>query len=139
MNVLKLYYFLIMKYSNNNLMKKTIAGILFLSFSLTFDSRGGDDRTRIDSAGCKTGVKSVSGTFVADTAQYAILINGETNTVKINNKSIEASKSKAEKPNTISVTGEGNSVSVNQDNKKSTVNILQNGKNNTINISQQNR
>jgi len=138
MKVLKPNFFLIMKYTNSNLMKKTIAGILFLSFYLTFDSRGDDDHTRIDSAGCKISVISVSGTFDADTdtTQFAILIIGETNTVKINNKLIEASTSKAAKPNTINVTGEGNSVSVIQDCKKPTVNILQNGNNNQIKISQ---
>jgi len=54
----------------------------------------------------------------------------------INNEPMKTTSGKTDKKNTITVIGEGNSVSVNQDDQKSKVTISQNGNNNQISITQ---
>ena len=73
----------------------------------------------------------------ADTTLYSIQMNGQSNEVTVNKElQTETSPCKSEKPNTIIVKGEGNTVSLSQTDKKSKVNISQNGNNNKISITQ---
>ena len=91
------------------------------------------------SPGSQNQVPRLTNVSPVDTAQYSVQVNGETNTVKINNQPVKTTKGLAGKQNTITINGEGNTVSVNKDTEKSKVNISQNGNNNHVTITQNSR
>lgn len=130
---------LIDKRANNNLMKKIYAAslILLLTFCATDKSWADVAQKHKATTKSKTQVNPKINLAPVDTAYYLIEVNGQTNSVKINNEPVQTTTGKSGKQSTIRVNGEGNSVSVNQDNKNSKVNISQNGNNNQISITQQ--
>lgn len=72
----------------------------------------------------------------SDSSQYSVRINGPFNSVIVNGKQLVSTPDTTNRKNTILVSGQGNSVSIIQDDHKSEVNITQQGKNNKIKISQ---
>jgi len=91
---------------------------------------------RTGSARCKTEVSPAPRAPPADTLQFSVQINGQTNTVIINGKKMETTPDTITKKNRVFVSGQGNKISIIQDDQKSEVIITQQGKNNKINISQ---
>ncbi|NDP22930.1 MAG: hypothetical protein GZ091_17900 [Paludibacter sp.] len=86
----------------------------------------------------------------ADTSQYSIQIDGKSNTVIINDTIMVTSRDTTVKRNNIRVKGEGNTITVLQNDKTNSVSVIQNdsnskvsvsqsGNNNTIKISQNNK
>ena len=72
-----------------------------------------------------------------DSTPYSIQITGPLNTVNINNELQTATAPhKADASYTITVNGEGNSVTINKEDKKGKVNISQNGNGNKVNVTQ---
>jgi len=74
-------------------------------------------------------------------SNYSISVKGQSNSVQITNepislKSQEADSKRKITPNAISINGESNCVTINQNNSNGKVNINQNGNGNKINISQ---
>ena len=78
---------------------------------------------------------------VDSVSNYSISLNGGSNSVLINNqspvgKSSATGKQQKDKPNSVEINGEGNSVNIHQSENAGKVNIRQNGKGNQVNISQ---
>ncbi len=119
-------------------MKKIYAAslILLLTFCATDKSWAGESQKHKATTKSNTQVSPKINLAPVDTAYYSIEVNGQTNSVKINNVPVQSTTGKSDRQNTIMVNGEGNSVSVNQDNQKSKVTISQNGNNNQISITQ---
>ena len=90
----------------------------------------------------KTSVCSVGNNVEADTiTNYSININGKQDlvTIKTNSQTVQTSESINNNPkadHTITIKGEGNSVAINQEDKKGKVTITQNGNNNKVSITQ---
>jgi hypothetical protein len=129
---------LILKKNNDKLMNKisAISLIIFLSLCTVPESYAGQKQKRKVTAASKTESIQLTNASSLDTSQYSIQVNGKENSVKINNEPVQSTTGKTGKQNTILVNGEGNTVSVSQDNNNSKVNISQNGNNNQISIMQ---
>lgn len=74
-------------------------------------------------------------------SNYSININGKSNSVSINKehftqKDLSSHGNQKKASNIVEINGEGNSVTINQNNKCGSVNIQQNGTGNRVNISQ---
>jgi len=93
----------------------------------------------------KTVVVGNSNIIVADSIPgYAISVSGGSNSVQINNqnpamKSSATGEQQKDKPNSIEINGEGNSVNIQQSKNGGKVNIQQNGNGNQVTISQNNQ
>jgi len=109
--------------------------ILLSLYSITL-SPISERQKRRNSAQCTTDVSPAPRAPPADSLQYSVRINGQTNSVLINGKTMKTTSDTTNQKNTIRVSGEGNKVTVIQDDHKSEVIISQQGKNNRINISQ---
>lgn len=84
----------------------------------------------------KTDENSILVKLAADTSQFSIKVFGSTNCVKVNGKIMTSTTDSTNTNNKISVSGEGNTVSVIQSERKSDVNIKQEGAHNQAIISQ---
>lgn len=84
----------------------------------------------------KTNENSIVVKLAADTSHYSIKVSGSTNCVKVNGKIMTSTTDSTNTNNKISVSGEGNTVSVIQSDRKSDVNIKQEGAHNHAIISQ---
>jgi hypothetical protein len=113
-----------------------ISLLIFLSLCAITESYAREKQKRKATATSKTESIQLTNASSLDTTQYSIQVNGKANSVKINNETVQSTTCKIGKPNNIHISGEGNSVSVSQDNKNSKVNISQNGNNNQISITQ---
>ena len=72
-----------------------------------------------------------------DSCRYSIQINGTSNIVMINDSIMESNPDSTAKQNNIRVTGEGNTITVLQnDNKLNSVTVIQNETNSKVTISQ---
>ncbi len=71
-----------------------------------------------------------------DSSKFSVHIEGKSNVVKINDKLVENTNDTIPKPNSINVSGEGNTVTVNQTDQKSEVIVTQKGANNHVSITQ---
>lgn len=112
-------------------MKNRIVSIIVLYFlSLLVSSNSWSQQKGI----IKNRLYVVNSTI--DTAHFSIKISGSLNCVRVNDKLMTPTTDSTKKNNKITVTGEGNSVSVIQTNNKSEVIITQKGGNNKVIISQ---
>ncbi len=71
-----------------------------------------------------------------DTTQFSIRVSGSSNCVVVNGKSLTSTNDSIKTNNKISVSGDGNRVSIIQSDGKSDVNIKQEGAHNQVIISQ---
>jgi len=72
----------------------------------------------------------------ADTARYSVMVNGSTNTISINDQLMVSNSDSTNRKNKILVDGEGNTISIVQNEQQSKVSISQKGRNNSISIIQ---
>lgn len=84
----------------------------------------------------KTNENSIVVKLTADTSHFSIKVSGLTNCVKVNGKIMTSTTDSINTNNKISVSGEGNTVSVIQNDRKADVNIKQEGTHNHAIISQ---
>jgi len=93
----------------------------------------------------KTAVAGDTNTLQTDSiSSYSINVNGRQNSVQITNdtlagKKLEKEAKQKNKPNSIDMNGEGNSVNIHQSKNGGHVNIQQNGNGNKVCVSQTNR
>jgi len=109
--------------------------VLFFMCSATLSPLSQRQKQK-DSARYKTEVSPAPRAPPADSTEYSVQINGQTNSVIINGKKMETTPDSIDRKNRVFVSGEGNKVSIILDDHKSEVTISQQGKNNKINISQ---
>ena len=121
---------------------KTIFTIIYFAFFLSGFSfgEGTHNLNRISKA--KTAVRTQNPIVKTDSvANFSISINGERNmvNVKTNSQTVQTSESINNNPKAdhiITINGKGNSVAINQEDKKGKVTITQNGNNNKVSITQ---
>jgi len=93
----------------------------------------------------KTAVAGNTNVIKADSvSNYSINVNGGSNSVRITSdapagKSLETDAKRKNKPNSIEINCEGNSVNIHQNENGGKVNIQQNGNGNQVSISQTNQ
>lgn len=85
--------------------------------------------------------RSPDDSIQAYSTQYSIQIKGQSNIVKVSGKVMKTTSDSTDAKNKISirVSGEGNTVLINQTKKKSEVKVLQNGGNNQVKILQKDK
>ena len=118
--------------------------IIFWLNAVSSDSVTGTHKQK-EPAKQKTAVAGNTNIIRADSvSNYSINVNGGSNTVQINNetptvKSSATGEQQKDKPNSIEINGEGNSVNIQQGKNVGKVNIQQTGNGNRVNISQTNQ
>ena len=85
---------------------------------------------------CKIEINESTSGSPPDSARYSVMVNGSTNIIRINDQLIVSSPDSTNNKNKILVDGEGNKISIVQNDQESTVTISQNGKSNRISIIQ---
>jgi len=119
---------------------KRIKDIVFLIILLSLCTQNlspiSQRQKQKESTLCNTEVSPAPRAPPADSSEYSVWIEGHTNSVVLNGKEVVTTPDTTFKRNTVRVIGEGNHVTIIQDDRKSEVSIFQQGKNNKINISQ---
>lgn len=122
--------------------------ILLISLCITSDFFAAKTQKQNELAKNKTIASHPARASPADSCQYSVRIEGQSNTIIINDKIMVSTPDTTVKRNNIRVKGEGNTitviqndnksnrVTVNQNDTNSKVTISQNGSNNKIKISQ---
>jgi len=122
--------------------------ILLISLCITSDFFAAKTQKQNELAKNKTIASHPARASPADSCQYSVQIDGQSNIVIVNNKIMVSTPDTAVKQNNIRVTGKGNTIRiiqndnnsnrviVNQNDTNSKVTISQNGSNNKIKISQ---
>jgi environmental stress-induced protein Ves len=109
--------------------------LLLSSYSTTSSSAANRLQRKVLS-NFKTKANQQTRAFPADSSLYSIQITGQSNTVKVNGEFMKTTPDTTDRKNKIRVSGEGNTVIVNEDDQKSEVIVTQKGKNNHIIITQ---
>ena len=112
-----------------------LAFLLLSSYSTTESSAANKQQRKVLS-NYKTKVNQPTRASPADSTLYSIQITGQSNIVKVNGEFMKTTPDTIDKKNNIRVNGEGNTVIVNEDDRKSEVIVTQKGKNNHIIITQ---
>ena len=107
--------------------------VIFLLLSLLMSNNSWSQQKSTKN---KPDINSVIIKSEVDTSQFTIKISGSSNSIKINGKLMTSTTDSIKTNNQISISGEGNTVSVIQSDEKSDVNIRQEGTNNQVIISQ---
>lgn len=122
--------------------------ILLISLCITSDFFAAKTQKQNELAKNKTIASHPARASPSDSCQYSVRIEGQSNTIIINDKIMVSTPDTTVKRNNIRVKGEGNTitviqndnksnrVTVNQNDTNSKVTISQNGSNNKIKISQ---
>ena len=85
---------------------------------------------------CKIGIMESTRGSPADSTRYSVMVNGSTNTIKINDQLIVSNSDSTNNKNKILVEGEGNTISIVRNDQESKVSVTQKGKKNCICITQ---
>lgn len=116
----------------------TISGlILLVGLCLTADLLGAETQKQKGLAKYKIIANHPARASPADSCRYSIQINGTSNIVIINDSIMVSNPDSTAKQNNIRVTGEGNTITVLQnDNKSNSVIVIQNNTNSEVTVSQ---
>ena len=111
--------------------------ILLISLCITSDFFAVETQKQNEFAKNKTIASHPARASPADSCQYSVQIDGQSNIVIINDKIMVSSPDTATKQNNIRVTGKGNTITVIQnDNKSNRVTVIQNDTNSKVTVSQ---
>ena len=116
----------------------TISGlILLIGLCLTTDLCTAETQKQKGLANYKTTANHPARASPLDTCQHEIQIDGQSNVVTINDRIMVSSPDSTVKQNNIRVKGEGNTITVLQnDNKSNSVTVIQNDTNSKVTVSQ---
>ena len=111
--------------------------ILLISMCVTFDFFALEAQKQDELTNHKTTSSHHARASPADSCQYSVQIDGKSNTIIINDKVMVSTQDTTVKRNNIRVKGEGNSITVIQnDNKMNCVTVIQNDTNSKVTVSQ---
>lgn len=125
--------------------------VLLISLCVTSDFFAVETQKQNELTKHKTTSSHPARASPADSCQYSVQVDGKSNTIIINDKVMVSTQDTTVKRNNIRVKGEGNTITVIQNDKRSNcitviqndtnsnVTVFQSGNNNKIKISQNNK